>query len=145
MRQVAVLVLLIAGLALVGCGSSSNPANINGKWNATLLSNGNTTSFEFGTTLHANGDGSVTVSSFSFSTSSSCFESDTTETGAFTLNGNFNGQVNGAFGMTVQSGSPAGNTLTLTGTVHGKSITGHWALTGSSGCTGRGTFTMTKL
>ncbi len=101
--------------------------------------------FDFGTRLHANGDGSVTVSSFSFSASSSCFESDTTETSAFTLNGNFNGQVNGAFNMTVQSGSPAGNTLTLTGTVHGNSITGQWALTGSSGCTGTGTFTMTKV
>jgi hypothetical protein len=65
--------------------------------------------------------------------------------GAFTLNGNFNGQVNGAFSMTVQSGSPAGNKLTLTGTVHGNSITGQWVLTGSSGCTGTGTFTMTKV
>jgi hypothetical protein len=71
MRQLAVLVLLIAGLALVGCGLSSNPANINGNWNATPLSNGNPMTFEFGTTLHANGDGSITVSSFSFSTSSS--------------------------------------------------------------------------
>ncbi len=147
MKQFAVVVLLAAGLALVGCGSNSkNPANINGTWNATLLSNGNTTGFNFGTSLSVNSDGSLNVTNFNFTTSSSCFASGETESGSFTLAGNFNGNVNGQFGMTVQSGTPSGNTLALTGTVsNGNSITGNWTLTGSSGCTGNGTFTMTKM
>lgn len=147
MKQFAVFALLIAGLVLVGCGSNgSNPSNINGNWNATLMNNGNTTSFAFGTSLAVNGDGSVSVANFSFTTSSPCFASGETESGSFTLGGNFNGQVNGRFGMTVQSASPSGNSLKLNGTVaNGNTITGTWTLTGSSGCTGSGTFTMTKV
>lgn len=147
MKQFAIALLLAVGLALVGCGSNNNnPANINGTWNASLLSNGNTTDFNFGTSLKVNTDGSLSVTNFNFTTSSSCFASGETESGSFTLSGNFNGNVNGQFGMTVQSGTPSGNTLALTGTVsNGNSITGNWTLTGSSGCTGNGTFTMTKM
>ena len=147
MKQFAVFVLLAAGLMLAGCGSSggANPANINGNWNATLMGNSNTTSFAFGTSLAVNADGSVSVSNFSFTTNSPCFGTGETESGSFTLGGNFNGQVNGSFGMTVQSGSPSGNTLKLNGTVaNGNTITGTWTLTGSSGCSGSGSFTMTK-
>jgi hypothetical protein len=145
MKQFAVFILLAVGLALVGCGSNSNPANINGTWNATLMGNNNTTAFAFGTSLSTNGDGSLTVTNFSFTTNSPCFVSGETESGAFTLSGNFSGQVNGKFGMVVQSGSPSGNTLTLSGTAKGNTISGTWTLTGSSGCTGSGTFTMTKM
>lgn len=147
MKQFSITLLLAVGLALVGCGSNNNnPANINGTWNASLLSNGSTTNFNFGTSLKVNTDGSLTVTNFNFTTTSSCFASGETESGSFTLSGNFNGNVNGQFGMTVQSGTPAGNTLALTGTVsNGNSITGNWTLTGSSGCTGNGTFTMTKM
>jgi hypothetical protein len=147
MKQFAVAVFLLIGLVLVGCGSNSgaNPTNINGSWNATLMGNGNTTSFAFGTSLAVNNDGSVSVSNFNFTTNSPCFGSGETESGSFTLGGNFNGQVNGSFGMTVQSGSPSANTLKLNGTVaNGNTITGTWTLTGSSGCTGSGAFTMTK-
>jgi len=145
MKQFAVVILLAVGLALVGCGSNnSNPANINGTWNASLLSNGNTTNFNFGTSLKTNADGSLSVTNFSFTTTSSCFSSET-ESGSFTLSGNTNGDVKGQFGMTVQSESPSGNTLALTGNVNGNTITGNWTLTGSSGCTGNGTFTMNKM
>jgi len=92
-----------------------------------------------------NGDGSLSVSNFSFSTNSPCFVSGETESGSFTLSGNFNGTVNGKFGFTVQSGSPAGNNLMLSGTANGNTISGTWSVTGSSGCTGNGTFTMTKV
>ncbi len=146
MKQFAVAVLLAVGLALVGCGSnSSNPANVNGTWNATLLSNNTSTDFNFGTSLTVNGDSSVSVTNFKFTTSSPCFASGETETGSFTLSGNFNGNVNGKFGMNVNSGTPSGNALALVGTVNGNTITGTWTLTGSSGCTGSGTFTMNKM
>jgi hypothetical protein len=144
-RFVAGIVLLIS-LALIGCGSnSSNPSNINGTWNATLVSGGNATVFTFGTSLKENGDGSLSVSNFSFTTNSLCFVSGETETGSFTLSGNFNGAVSGKFGFTVESGSPTGNTLALSGDANGNTISGTWTLTGSSGCTGNGTFTMTKV
>jgi hypothetical protein len=142
---VFLLCLIIVGATLVGCGSSSaNPANINGNWNATLTNSGNQTIFQFGTSLVVNGDGSLSVSNFTFTSNSSCFGSAETESGSFTLSGNFNGQVNGTFGFTVQSSSPSGNTLTLTGTANGNTISGSWQLTGSAGCTGNGTFIMTK-
>jgi hypothetical protein len=145
MKQFAVAFLLAVGLALVGCGSNNNnPANINGTWNASLMSSGNTTAFNFGTSLAVNADGSLNITHFSFTTNSTCFESGETESGSFTLSGNFNGNVNGQFGMTVQSMGNSGNTLALTGTVSGNTISGNWTLTGSSGCTGNGTFTMTK-
>jgi hypothetical protein len=141
----AVFVVFICA-ALIGCGSnSSNASNVNGTWNATLASGGNTTVFSFGSSLHVNGDGSLTVSNFQFTTNSPCFVSGETESGSFTLSGNFNGAVNGKFGMSVLSGNPSGNTLALSGTANGNTITGTWTLTGSGGCTGNGTFTMTKM
>lgn len=146
MKRLAVVVLFVAGLALIGCGSNSSSSNINGTWNATLMGNNNTTMFAFGTSLTASGNGnSVTVSNFSFTTNSPCFESGDTESGSFGLSGNFNGQTNGTFGMTIKSGTPAGNTLVLNGVVSGNKISGTWTLTGSTTCTGSGTFTMNKM
>jgi len=147
MKQFAVAVLFIMSLALIGCGSdsSANPNNVNGNWNASLMSGGNSPVLTFGTTMAVNNDGSIAFANFSFTTNSPCFTSGETETGSFTLSGDLNGNVNGKFGMTVHSGTPAGNTLALSGTVAGNTITGTWTLTGSSTCTGSGTFTMTKV
>jgi hypothetical protein len=145
MKPYAVALLLMLGLTLVGCGSSSNSGNINGTWNATLLDTNNTTVFSFGTSLTTNGNGSLNVVNFKFNSNSNCFVSGETESGSFTLGGNFNGQVNGSFGFMVQSGSPSGNTLKLTGTAAGNTISGSWTLTGSTGCTGNGNFVMRKM
>src|SRR5215471_4616996 len=108
------------------------------------MSGGNSPVFAFGASMTANNDGSLNITNFSFTTSSPCFAAET-ESGSFTLGGNFNGSVSGKFGMTVQSSTPTGNTLTLSGAVSGNTITGTWTLTGSSGCTGSGSFTMTKM
>jgi hypothetical protein len=145
MRQFAIALLVLVGSVLSGCGSNNtNPSNLTGSWNATLVGNNNSTVLAFGTSLQLNNSGSVSVLNFKFTTNSPCFVMGETETGSFTLVGNFNGQMNGTFGMTVQSGTPSGNTLTLTGTAAGNTISGNWTLTGSSGCSGSGTFTMTK-
>jgi hypothetical protein len=140
MKRLAVAMLLVAGLTLVGCGSS-NPANINGNWTATLTGSQN---FTFTTSIFQNNDGSVSVTKFTFSSNSPCFVSGETETGTFALSGNFNGNVTGKFGLIVTSGTPSGNTLTLTGNANGNTITGTWSLVGSSGCNGTGNFTMNK-
>src|SRR5579863_5298072 len=147
MKQFVVAILFVISMALIGCGSnSSNSNNVNGNWNASLVSGGNAPVFAFGTTMTVNNsNGSAAFTNFSFTTNSSCFTSGETETGSFTLSGDFNGNVNGKFGMTVQSGTPSGNALALVGTVNGNTITGSWTLTGSSTCTGSGTFTMTKV
>jgi len=147
MRTSAMLALVGLVLALAACGAS-NPsgANINGTWAATLSDTGGSQAFAITTALIATGaSGTLTVNSFQFSTNSPCFVSGETESGTFTLSGNFSGKVSGSFGMNVRSGSPAGNTLTLMGTVSGNTISGTWTLSGGSGCSGNGNFTMTRM
>jgi len=146
MKQFAFAVLLVAALTLVGCGSnnSMNPASINGTWNATLVDSSNATQFTLGMSLVSSGsNGSVSVSNFTITSPSPCFGTASTETGSFSLTGNFNGNVTGSFGLAVTSATP-GNSLNLTGTAKGNTITGTWTLTGA-GCTGTGTFTMVKM
>ena len=139
-------IALLFGSLLVGCGTNSNKTTtINCNWTATLMDTGGAQAFAFTTSLAESGGGSVNVSNFSFSTNSPCFVSGQTETGTFTLAGDFNGNVSGKFGLNVQSASPAGNTLTLSGTVAGNTIAGTWSLTGGSGCTGNGGFTMNRM
>lgn len=146
MKQSIVALLVLIGLALVGCGSNNmNASNINGTWNAMLMSTtGGQAVFAFGTSLHINGDGSLSITNFNFTTNSPCFVSGETESGSFTVAGNFNGQTTGSFGFAVKSGTPGGNTLTLSGAATGNTISGTWTLSGGTGCTGNGTFTMTR-
>jgi hypothetical protein len=142
MKKLAVVGLVAVVLTLVGCGLNDHRhGNINGTWTAVLSD----TDFTFGTSLVVNNDGTLSVSQFSFSTNGPCFVSGETESGSFAFTGDFNGHVTGQFGFKVVSGSPSGNTLTLTGTVNGNTIAGAWSLTGGNptGCQGSGTFTMT--
>ena len=145
MRQFAMAVLLGIGFLLVACGTSDHSGNINGNWTATLTDASGAQMFTFATSITQSGNGSLSITNFQFSTNSPCFVSGETESGSFALSGNFNGKVSGTFGMNVQSGNPAGNTLTLAGTVSGNTITGTWTLAGGSGCTGSGKFTMTRM
>jgi hypothetical protein len=135
---------MVLMLTLVGCSSDNKAGNINGTWNANLTDTNGTQVFTFATSFVETGDGTLNITSLSFSTNSSCFVSGETESGTFGLSGDFNGNVSGSFGMNVQSGTPSGNTLSLTGMVSGNTITGTWTLTGGTGCTGNGTFNMTK-
>lgn len=145
MKLLAKAMLLGMCLVLVGCVlNSSGRSNINGTWNATLIDTNDTTMFSFGTSLVVNDNGSLTITNFNFTTNSPCFISSETERGSFTLSGDFNGKVNGKFGFVVQSSSPIGNTLTLSGTANGNTISGNWTLTGGMGCTGSGSFTMIR-
>ena len=143
MRKLAVAMLLVVGLVTVGCGTNSNKSgNVSGTWSAMLTG---TQNFSFTTALVDKGDGTVNVTKLTFSTNSSCFVSGDTETGTFGLSGDLNGNVQGKFGMTITSGDPSGNVLTLTGTVNGGTVSGTWLLTGGASCNGSGNFTMTKM
>src|SRR5580765_292721 len=61
MTRFGIAVLLLVGLPLTGCGSSnsinSNTNNVNGNWNATLVSGDNSSMFQFATSLTADSKG----------------------------------------------------------------------------------------
>lgn len=148
MKHLGMAVLFLAALALGGCGGgNSSGGTVNGNWTASLMGSGSSTPvFAFSTSLTQSTGTTLSVTNFTFTTASPCFVSGGTETGGFTLAGNFSGNVTGALQMTVQSGNPGGNTLTLQGSVNNNTITGTWVLSGvTSGCTGSGNFTMTKM
>lgn len=146
MKQFCVALLLVVSLALVGCGSGngSNPVTVNGNWSAILVNDDGSSAFAFTTALLVKGDGTLSVTNFTFSSDSPCFVAGQTTSGSFALSGDFNGHVTGTFAFTVESQSPVGNTLTLSGTASGNTISGTWTLTGGTGCTGSGRFTMTR-
>jgi hypothetical protein len=144
-----VCLVFVCTAALVGCGSGSNHSsgNINGNWTATLTDSNSNPVFVFTTSLTANnGSSTLNVTNFTFTTNdASCSISGGTETGSFTVSGDFNGNVTGQFQLQVTAGSPANADLTLTGTVNGNTISGTWSLTGGTGCSGSGNFTMTRV
>jgi hypothetical protein len=105
-----------------------------------------TPAFAFTTSFTQGSGSNLNVTNFSFTTSGSCFESQTvSETGSFGLTGNFNGNVSGAFGMNISATNDPSDVLTLQGTVSNNKITGTWTLAGSASCSGNGTFTMTRM
>jgi hypothetical protein len=147
MKKIIVTCLLGMGLVLSGCGSNSHvTGNINGMWSATLNS-ASANTFIFMTDLIVNADGSLGTTSFSISLNNTpCVFPNSTESGSFTISGNFNGQVSGKFHYVVTSTGGAVNILTLDGTVNNGVITGTWTVTGATAnCTGNGTFTMNPV
>jgi len=136
-------------LALAACGGGNSQKDmLTGNWTAALSDASGSPALAFTTSLHqSSGSSTVNVTNLSFTTNQSCFSSSSTATGAFVLSGNFNGQTNASFQMTVQSGTTAANSnlLTLQGSDHNNVISGTWTLTGvTSGCAGSGNFTMNK-
>ena len=147
MYKLIALLVLILGIAMVGCGSSSS-TNINGNWSASLTdSSTGTTVYSFTTTFTEVSGGAVSVTNFTLtSANGTCMTGPSTETGSFTLSGNFSGSVKGTFGMTITAQDTGGqDMLTLQGGVSGNNtITGTWSLSGTSACTGQGTFTINR-
>jgi hypothetical protein len=150
MKKFAILGLLMLELALSGCGSTSQTTaatDTSGVWQAVMSGGaGEASALSFVTKFSVNGDGSLNISSFNFLNTDpqACFVSGQTEGGTASVTTDSTGLVTGTVTYTVQSGTPAGNTLTLTGTEDGTTITGTWALTGGGACTGAGDFTMKR-
>lgn len=146
-KSIGIVVLLTLGLVMLGCGSSSS-TNINGNWSASLTSTqGGTPLYTFSTTFTEVSGGGVSVTNFTLtSANGTCMTGQSTETGSFTLGGNFNGNVTGTFGMTITTQDTGGqDVLTLQGGVSSNNtITGTWSLTGTSACSGQGTFTINR-
>ena len=150
-KSIATTFLIFVALLMVGCGSSSggNSGNVNGNWNASLTNaSDGSPAYTFSTTFTQSSNGAVSVTNFKFNSAGPCFESQSTsQTGSFTLSGNSGGNVTGTFGMVITTMFPAAatqNVLNLQGTVNGNTITGTWNLTGTSGCSGNGNFTINK-
>jgi hypothetical protein len=149
MRRLGIALLTAVSLFFVGCGggnSAPGPGNINGNWTAMLSDTGTTPVFTFTTSFRQSGGTDVTVTNFTFTSSSPCFVSGGTETASFVLAGNFSGDVTGSFQLKIQSETPSGNLLTLEGMAKNNTISGTWMLSGvTSGCTGNGNFTLNRM
>ena len=151
MRKSSVAILALLALTTAGCGNNgSQSGNINGTWVANLSdSNGEVDDlvYSFSTTFTDTSNNGLSVTNFTFTAPGPCFSPCTSnqysETGSFTLSGDSNGNVVGAFGMTITTIFPsANNVLTLNGVVSGGTITGTWTASGLAGCSGNGTFTI---
>lgn len=143
----AMLLALIA-ISAACAGNSHNNGNVNvsGNWSAALLDANGNQEFSFTTSLVQQSNNGVSGESLTFTTNSACFANGGTETGAVTLNGNTSGVTSAGLQLTiVSSGASAGNTLTLNGTYQNNNVSGTWTLNGGVGCTGNGTFSMTKV
>ena len=147
MKTLGTILVLGIALVLAGCGSTSNSGNVNGNWTAALMnsSSGGPPVFNFTATFTQSSGSGVTITNLNFSSSTPCFAAGSTATGGFTLSGNQNGVTSGGFQMNIQSTGSTSNLLTLQGTVSNNTISGTWALSGTtSGCSGSGAFTMNK-
>lgn len=154
MRNLAIVGLLAVSLTLAGCGSST-PSTVkaaDGVWESALLGPGAGVGvFNFITSFSVGGGGGLSVSYLSFLTTGPCFPiSGATASGTFDVTATGTSPT-ADFNFTVQSGT---SSLAMTGTATGttdtsgnttwSTITGDWTLTGDTGCTGSGTFTMTR-
>jgi hypothetical protein len=146
MKFIIIVSVLVLGLFLTACGSGDSAGNVNGTWSAILTDANSNPAISFTTSFTQASGTELNITHFSFTTSGACFASQqVTETGSFGLTGNFNGQVSGAFGMTITATNNPSDVLSLQGTVNGGKITGTWALVGGGSCSGNGSFTMTRM
>ena len=155
MRTTLAISVLGLSLALFGCGNgyNSHPANLSGNWTANLQQTNGATAISFTTTLTEVGGSILNGSNLTFTPASSCFASQTTESGNVRFSSGGYGYYTGGGGQTAMSltikglsSSGATDTLTMQGTVNpDNSISGTWTLNGlTASCSGSGGFTMTR-
>jgi hypothetical protein len=166
------LLIVALEIAVCACGNppkNITTTQANGNWEALLSGGrGNSAQLNFVTTFTVTPNEAGTaepldITGFGFFNDGACFATDQNgisteqETGTVTIATNTGtGQVTGPFTFIVASLTPAGNTLTLTGNLTGTSngtttttgtlsngvVQGSWTLTGSTDCTGGGSFLM---
>lgn len=154
MRATILCTTLAVTLALLGCGNSNQvkPANLSGNWTATLQKTSGGTAFSFTSSITEVGGTVLNVSNLTFNPATSCFQSQTTASGAAQFSGGGYGYYTGggttAMSLTVKGLSSGGgtDTLNMQGTVNpDNSVSGTWTLNGVSvACSGSGGFTMTR-
>ena len=148
LKTLGLVGILTIGMLAVGCGNNSSSTNVNGTWSASLVnSSDGSTAYAFTTSLNESSGGSISVTNFKLTSTGPCFvDGQTNESGNFTLSGDFSGNVKGTFGMTISSTATPGAQLVLQGGVaKNNTITGTWSLTGSTACSGEGTFVFNRM
>ena len=153
MKGFVVMLLLMFVLSLVACGggyggmsnTNVNTSSIDGNWATTMLNSSGAQMIAFTSAISHSGTYTVTATNMQFTLGMACFPNGASATGAVMPNGNIE-----SFGMTAQGANTSGigNTvLTLQGSVtNANAISGTWTMNGiTSGCSGSGTFTMTKM
>lgn len=171
MKTAGIVLLFTFVLSLTGCGgmgtggmsgaNSNVTNNMDGNWTATMTTPSGVQMMVFTTALSQNSGNVVTATSFQFKTAAPCFATGTSGTGAVMPNPNMNGSTVSSFGMTIQSGDmemqagsmdmqmgmTGNNVLTLQGSMSNmNTISGTWTMSGvTSGCSGSGNFTMTRM
>jgi len=161
MKKLAVLALLALEMMVSGCGTTTNgttttTTSASGKWQAVMAGgDGQAGALNFVTAFTVgSGGGNLDITSFSFLTTGPCFGATVAESGSATLVTSSTNAVTGTLSYSVSDATSTGSVLILdgttvtgtssSGTLHGGVVTGTWNLTGPSGCTGGGTFTMTQ-
>lgn len=157
MKKLAFLMLLGLALLVASCGTSTVPpqttTSASGNWEAQLIGGtGPASQLNFVIAFKVtdtNGGSSepLNITGFSFLNNSAgaCFQTGETVSGTASLTTSNTNQVSGTMSITVVSGVPAGNTLTLTGTtvsgtanngtLSSGAASGTWSLSGGTGCT----------
>jgi hypothetical protein len=148
MKRPGIAMLFAVGLLLVSCGGG-NSDTIDGNWTAALSG---AQTLNFHTTLNTQtGAADLMVTNLEFNPATTCFPTPGSGGSAtFTSTGVVNGNITGAFSMSIGTlfPGPTQNLLVLQGNVNGRTISGTWTLTGGvvTTCTvGSGNFTMTKM
>jgi hypothetical protein len=178
MKKLAILCVVAIELAAGGCAIPPPTTQVNttasGNWEAQLSGGtGQGALLNFVTTFQFANLGAVDITHLTFVNNNTCFQGGQTATATITNAQTLpNGQFSGTLTYKIISGIPAGNALTLIGTITGTSsgttgvigtltngaVTGTpgplgsktadngWKLTGSSDCGGKkgmtGSFTM---
>jgi len=164
----ATFVLVALGIVLCACSNTPNTSTINntttnGNWEARLIGGTEQASLlNFVVTFSVTNNGPLDITGFGFINNQACFATGLNaenENGNAAFTTDNSGQVTGTLSLNVTSINPAGNSLSLNGTLTGTSngtttttgtlsngvVVGNWTLTGGAGdssCTGSGSFVM---
>jgi hypothetical protein len=148
MIHIRLLSLLGFALLLVACSSSPAPRTIDGAWKASVVNSDQSVAYSFTVSLNEGTGSTVTIVGFNFIPEAPCFPNPLGQTATFSATGRSGGFETGPFTLNVSTafGTGTENVLALTGTRNGDgTITGTWTLSGLSGCSGSGTYSMTLL
>lgn len=148
MKVTRLAFLILLASILMSCGSSPAPRTIDGAWRANLLNPDSSTAYTFTVVLSQTAPPSLDIIGFSFVTSAACFPTPLGQSATFSATGHSKGFETGPFTMSVSTafGTMTENVLTLNGSRNSDgTISGTWTLTGQTGCSGGGNYSMQLL
>jgi len=130
--------LIVLGLTMAGCGSSTpGSSGIKGNWTATLKNADGSIAYQFSATLSPGTGNNLNISNLQVVNSGQCLSSNEPSFGSFT-------PTNRTFEMAIAPPAIIAPDLGLQGVLSGSTISGTWTLSGggAANCVGNGTFVM---